>query len=133
MEFQIQLIIENAEEEISYLNDFIKEHDITGLQTEIAEAEPECGTMDSGVLVNALNLLVTGTIGAVISQVFNAIGKHFEGKKAEVVLKYKCPENGLEFSEKYIFTSSKRREEIYEDFKKTIEKNCKKDIVLFKL
>jgi hypothetical protein len=132
MNFQLQLNIDNGEEEISYLNDFIKEHDIQGLETEIAEVQPENGTMDGVVLVNALNLLVTGTIGAVITQVFSAIGKYFEGKKAEVVLKYKCPDNGFEFTEKYIFTSSKKREEIYEEFRKTIEKNCKKGIVLLK-
>ncbi len=38
----------------------------------------------------------------------------------------------MEFKEKYTFTSEKKREEIYADFKKTIEKNCKKTLILLK-
>ncbi len=132
MKFELKLNIDNAEEEISYLNDFIKEHDIEGLETEIPEQKAQDGTMDGALLVNALNLLVAGTIGGIIKQVFSVIGKHFDGKRAEVELKYTCPENGMEFKEKYTFTNEKKREEIYADFKETIEKNCKKRITILK-
>ncbi len=132
MNFELKLNIENAEEEISYLNDFIKEHDIEGLETEIPEQVSQEGTMDGALLTNALNLLVSGTVGVVIKQVFSVIGKHFDGKRAEVELKYKCPDSGMEFKEKYTFTSGKKREEIYADFKKTIEKNCKNFLSLLK-
>ncbi len=128
MDFELKLNIDNAEEEISYLNDFIVEHDIEGLETEIPEPEAQDGTMDGAILGTALKLLVTGTIGAVIKQVFSVIGKHFDGKRAEVELKFTCPDSGMEFKEKYTFTSEKQREEIYTEFKKTIERNCKKEI-----
>jgi len=132
MKFELRLNTENAKEEISYLNDFIKEHDIDGLETEIPEQKAQDGAMDGALLVNALNLLVAGTIGEIIKQVFSVIGKYFDGKRADVELKYTCPDSGMEFKEKYTFTSEKKREEIYADFKKTIEENCKKSIILLK-
>ncbi len=67
MNFELKLNIDNAEEEISYLNDFIKEHDIDGLETEIPEQKAEDGSMDGALLVNALNLMVAGAIGGVLS------------------------------------------------------------------
>ncbi|MEA2042733.1 MAG: hypothetical protein U9N85_09310 [Bacteroidota bacterium] len=132
MKFELKLNVENPEEEISYLNDFIKEHDIAGLETEIPEQKAKDGSMDGALLVNALNLLVAGTIGEIIKQVFSVIGKHFDGRRADIELKYTCPNNGMEFKEKYTFTTEKKREEIYADFKKTIEKNCKKTLTLLK-
>ncbi len=132
MKFELKLNIDNAEEEISYLNDFIKEHDIEGLETEIPEQKVEDGSMDGAILANALNLLIAGTISGVLKQVFSTIGKYFNGKRAEIELKYICPDSGMEFKEKYTFTSEKKREEIYADFKKTIEKNCKKAFTLLK-
>ncbi len=133
MKFELKLNIDNAEEEISYLNDFIKEHDIDGLETEIPEQKAEDGSMDGALLVNALNLMVAGAIGGVLKQIFSTLGKYFDGKKADIELKYTCPDSGMEFKEKYTFTSEKKREEIYADFQKTIEKNCKKAFTLLKL
>ncbi len=75
--------------------------------------------MDGAILANALNLLIAGTISGVLKQVFSTIGKYFDGKRAEIELKY-------------TFTSEKKREEIYADFEKTIEKNCKKMFTLLK-
>ncbi|MEA2042119.1 MAG: hypothetical protein U9N85_06155 [Bacteroidota bacterium] len=57
MKFELKLNIDKAEEEISYLNDFINERDIDGLKTEIPEQKAEDCSMDSALLVNALNLM----------------------------------------------------------------------------
>ena len=58
MKFEIKLNVAKAEEKISYLNDFIKEHNLNGLVTKIPEQKPEEGSMDSALLTNALNLLI---------------------------------------------------------------------------
>lgn len=132
MNFQIKLNAENAEEEISYLNDFIAEHDIIGLKTEIPNPESSQGAMDGGLLNDTLKFVVSMNIGAVIFQIFTAIGRYFDGKRADIELSYKCPDSGLEFKEVYTFTGKKTREEIYEQFRQTIEKNCKKRIEILK-
>lgn len=104
-------------QEAVWLNDFINESDIDGMDSAVMESEPERGTMDGGTLADALMLVVySEAIKKTIESLFDAVFKHFDGKYADFELSGECPDSGKKFSIKYKKTSYKKRKEAQLEF-----------------
>lgn len=115
----------DAVQEATWLNNFINEHDIEGVDTSVIESEPEKGTMDGGTLTDALMLvLASEAIKQTISKLFDAIINHFDGKKADFELSGECPDSGKKFSIKYEKSSYKKRQEAQLEFEALYANIC---------
>ena len=117
MQIKLKLNMPDAVQEAVWLNDFINEHDIDGMDSSVIEAEPERGTMDGGTLTAALMLvLYSEAIKQTIGSLFDAIFHHFDGKDADFELSGECPDSGKKFSIKYEKASYKKRKEAQLEF-----------------
>ena len=86
MKIELKLNMSNAIQEAVWLNNFINEHDIDGMDSSVIESEPVRGAMDGGTLTAALMLvLYSETIKQTVGSLFDAIFKHFDGKNAQLL------------------------------------------------
>ncbi len=123
MKFELKLNINNAEEEISYLNDFINEHYINGLTTKFSETKaPYNATMDGNLLINSLIIFISEPIEIILKQIFTIFEKFFDTKKVEIEFCYKCNDETNEY--KYVFTNTENNEKNYINFIKILKNNC---------
>jgi hypothetical protein len=89
MNFELKLDMYNAEQEAVWLNDFIREHDVEGLETEVKRSEPEAGTMDGGSLLPILEGVASGALTRYdVSQWINS--REAGRKKIEKRCRYNC-------------------------------------------
>ena len=124
MNFKLKLDIPDAEQEAVWLNDFIKEHEVEGLQTEVMETTPGEGTMGGGILTGVLGLVITETVKKAIESVFEIVFKHFDGKRAAFEMEGECPDSGKKITLKFDNTSAAKRDEIQKEFERLYENIC---------
>lgn len=125
MRFELKLDMYDAEQEAVWLNDFIVDHNLDDLKTEVRESEPEPGTLDGGVLVPIVIGVVSGLASKRIEWLLNKIWEHFSGKKGKIDFRATCPEGGQSFSMTFELESETARDEAQAEFKRRFETFCK--------
>ena len=128
MNFKLKLDIPGAEQEAIWLNDYINEHDIDGLETKVLETSPEKGTMDGGIFTGLLGLVVAETVKKVISSLIDILFKQFDGKRAEFELTGECPDSGKKFTLKFNNASETKRDKIQREFERRYMDICNEQI-----
>ena len=79
MNIQLELKTKNAIEDIEELNDFIREENLSGVITKIAEAPAKEGTMDIGSYMPIIQMVLGSTVVAAgVKGVFDILKKWFE-------------------------------------------------------
>lgn len=88
MKIQLELLTENANEEIEDFNDFIREENISGLITKLKEAEPEEGAMSAADYLPIIQMVLgSSVVAAGIKGIFDVIKKYFDYKTSTSKIK----------------------------------------------
>lgn len=97
MEFILKLDLPDAEQEAVWLQDYLQEVAIPGLESQIVKQRQSSGTMSGEIWTELIKLAATTAAGKVIELAITAIYEHFKGKKATLELSGQCPDNGQPF------------------------------------
>lgn len=124
MNFELKLIMSNAEQEAVWLNDFIREHEPEDLETRVKEAEAEAGTLSAGVLLPVIVGVATGLVSRRMDWLLDKIWQHFSGKKGKIDFSGTCPDNGQSFSLSFDLWGEKNRDEAQAEFKRRFDTFC---------
>jgi hypothetical protein len=127
MKFELKLDMYNAEQEAVWLNNFIREHDVDDLETEVKRSEPEVGTMDGGSWLPILEGVTAGVATEAIKWLIGKVYQHFNGKKGSLEFTANCPKNGKSFTMTLETGNEKKRDEAQAEFDRRYEEMCGKD------
>ena len=97
MEFILKLDLPDAEQEAIWLQDYLQEVAIPGLESQIVKQAPEPDSMSGEIWTELITLVATAGVGKVIELAITAMYEHFKGKKATLELSGQCPGNGQAF------------------------------------
>ena len=97
MEFILKLDLPDAEQEAVWLQDYLQEVAIPGLESQIVKQAPEPDSMSGEIWTELITLVATAGVGKVIELAITAMYEHFKGKKATLELSGQCPDNGQQF------------------------------------
>jgi hypothetical protein len=113
-------------QEAVWLNEWIEEHDLNGVETKVMRETPEAGSMDGGILtgiiVAALTVGATKTIEKLLDLIYNA----FASRQKEVgfTLKATCPESGATFELTADKSTAKTRDQLTQEFNQRYTEIC---------
>lgn len=110
MEFTLKLDLPDAEQEAIWLQEYLEEEAIPGLESEVVKQPQTRGTMSGEIWTELLKLAATTAVGEVMKSLITTIFDHFKGKKAKVELVGQCPNNGQQF--KLVFETSGEKQRI---------------------
>lgn len=85
MKIELVLNTANAADEITGLNDYIREQNLKGIMTKVAEREPLPGEMSAGDYLPVVQLILGSTVVAAgVKGLFDLIKNYFELRKEKV-------------------------------------------------
>lgn len=97
MQFTLKLDLPDAEQEAVWLQDYLREAAIPGLESELVKRPQASGAMSGEIWTELISLVATAAAGKVIELAIAAVYEHFKGKKATLELSGQCPDNGQQF------------------------------------
>ena len=125
MKFELILEMDDAEQEAVWLQDYLQEQRISGLETVVKASVPEEGSMDGGIYEGVISGLLSGGVLLGIEAFFKAVWQHFDGKRARFVLEGECPKGGKRFKMEFDNASEMERMAAQKEFSKHFKKICK--------
>lgn len=85
MKIELVLNTENATDEITGLNDYIREQNLKGIITKVAEREPQPGEMSAGDYMPIIQMILGSTVVAAgVKGIFDIIKNYFELRKEKI-------------------------------------------------
>jgi hypothetical protein len=127
MKFELKLDMYNAEQEAVWLNDFIREHDVDDLETEVKRSEPEVGAQDGGILLPILIGIASNVATEGIKWLIGKVFQHFNGKKGSLEFSANCPKNGKSFTIRLETGNEKERDAALAEFDRRYLEMCGQD------
>lgn len=118
MQIQIKIDAENAAQEAVWLQEYIAEHNLEGVDTEIQKETPEEGTMDGGVLSGIVIAAITAGATLTIEKLLELVFEHLKRKPVSFKLTAKYPDKGMEMEIQVENSRAADREKIIEEFKR---------------
>ncbi|MCX6251014.1 MAG: hypothetical protein NTX61_09690 [Bacteroidetes bacterium] len=108
MKLEITLNTENAADEINELNDFIREQNIKGIITKVAQREPQPGEMSIGDYMPIIQMILGSTVVAAgVKGLFDILKNYFDLQKQRVASKADVEKANTE-QQKIAFTVEKK-------------------------
>lgn len=85
MKIELVLNTANAADEITGLNDYIREQNLKGIMTKVAEREPRPGEMSAGDYMPIIQMILGSTVVAAgVKGIFDIIKNYFELRKEKI-------------------------------------------------
>lgn len=124
MKFTLKLDLPDAEQEAVWLQEYLEQEAIPGLESEIVKQQPADGTMAAELLTELIKLAATTAVGEVMKSVISLVFDHFKGKKAKLELSGQCPDNGQQFKLSFETGGEKERAAAIAEFNALMAELC---------
>jgi len=85
MKIELVLNTTNAADEITGLNDYIREQNLKGIMTKVAERDPQPGEMSAGDYMPIIQMILGSTVVAAgVKGIFDIIKNYFDLQKEKI-------------------------------------------------